>query len=185
MHIIGKRVVLRAIEPEDLISLNRWANDPGIQRMVGGWHFPTSAKDQEEWFSSLSCNSLNQRFAIEVPDLGLIGTANLVSIDWKNRNAFHGMLLGDKEIRGKGYAVDTIMTLMRYAFEELGLVRLDGDIIEYNEASLRVYLGKCGWIEEGRKVDWYFREGRFWEKIVLGITREKYVQLAESGKYWL
>ena len=189
MNIKGKHIVLRAIEREDLPLLNQWANDPEIQRMLGGWHFPSGLQDQEVWFSSLSCNSLNQRFAIEVRDLGLIGTANLVSIDWKNRNAFHGMLIGDKGVRGKGYGVDTIKTIMRYAFDELELSRLDTDIIAYNEASLRAYIEKCGWVEEGRRTDWYFRDGRRWDKILAGVTRERYdaihrrsVDSANSGE---
>lgn len=184
MNIRGKHVLLRAIERADLALLNQWANDPELQRMLGGWHFPTSLQDQEAWFSALSCNSLNQRFAIEADGLGLIGTANLVSIDWKNRNAFHGMLLGEKKVRGKGYGVDTIMALMRYAFDDLGLHRLDTDIIEYNEPSLKVYVDKCGWIEEGRKADWYFRNARYWQKVVLGITRERYLQIVDSSGYW-
>ena len=177
MNIRGDYVLLRAIEREDLPLLNRWANDPETQRMLGGWHFPTSLKDQEAWFSSLSCNSLNQRFAIEAGDIGLIGTANLVSIDWKNRNAFHGMLLGDKNVRGKGYGVDTIKAIMRYAFDELGLHRLDTDIIAYNKSSLRAYIEKCGWVEEGRRTEWYFRNGRRWDKILVGITRERYSEI--------
>jgi RimJ/RimL family protein N-acetyltransferase len=180
MNIKGEHVLLRAIERGDLPLLNRWANDPEIQRMLGGWHFPTSLQDQEAWFSSLSCNSLNQRFAIEAEGIGLIGTVNLVSIDWKNRNAFHGMLLGDKNIRGKGYGVDTIKAIMRYAFDELGLHRLDTDIIAYNEASLHVYIEKCGWIEDGRREDWYFRDGRHWDKILVGITRARYIQLRDK-----
>lgn len=177
MNIRGERVLLRAIEREDLLLLNKWANDPETQRMLGGWHFPVSLQDQEVWFSSLSCNSLNQRFAIEADGMGLIGTANLVSIDWKNRTAFHGMLLGDKSIHGKGYGTDTIRAIMSYAFDELGLHRLDTDIIIYNEASLRVYIEKCGWIEEGRRTDWYFRGGCRWDKILVGITRDRYTQL--------
>lgn len=184
MNIVGKRVALRAIERYDLESLNRWANDPEIQRMLGGWHFPTSERDQEAWFQALSCNSLNQRFAIDTPELGLIGTANLVSIDWKNRNAFHGMLLGDKDIRGKGYGVDTVMAVMRYAFDELGLARLDGDMIEYNAASIKLYTEKCGWIVEGRKTNWFFRAGRHWDKIIVGITKERYSSWVEESSYW-
>jgi len=180
MNIRGKRVSLRAIEREDLPVLNRWANDPEIQRMIGGWHFPTNLQDQEAWFSALSCNSPNQRFAVEADGIGLIGTANLVSIDWKNRTAFHGMLLGDTEQRGKGYGVDTIRTIMSYAFDELGLHRLDTDIIVYNEASLRAYIEKCGWTEEGRRLDWYFRGGRRWDKVLVGITRTRYAQLLDK-----
>jgi RimJ/RimL family protein N-acetyltransferase len=180
MNIQGNKVLLRAIELEDLALLNKWANDPEIQYMLGGWHFPTNLNDQEKWFNSLSVNSLNQRFAIETPDTGLIGTANLVDIDWKNRNAFHGMLLGDKEIRGKGYGLDTVMTIMKYAFEELGLNRLDSSMIDYNETSLKMYIDKCGWQEEGRQRNWYFRKNRYWDRVMVGITKENYFEFFKN-----
>ena len=150
MNIHGKRVVLRGIEEEDLPLLHKWANDPEIRHQLGGRHFPSSMDYELRWFASLQTDHLNQRFAIDVPELGLIGTANLVEIDWKNNHAHHGMMLGDKGIRGMGYGIDTIMAVERYAFEELHLERLDGSMIEYNQASLNVYCGKCGWREEGR-----------------------------------
>ena len=184
MNIQGKKILLRAIEESDLALLHKWANDPGIWPLLASWHFPTSMKDQRKWFESLSVSSPHQRFAIEAPDVGLIGTANLVDINWKDRNAFHGMLLGDVDIRGKGYGKDTIMTVMRYAFEELGLERLDGSMIEYNEASLYVYIKKCGWKEEGRQRNYYFRKNRYWDKIVVGVTRADYFELVEENKYW-
>ena len=184
MNIKGKITTLRAIELEDLPLLQKWANDPEIQYWIGGWHFPTNYEDQKKWFSGLSANSLHQRFAVVSEDLGLIGTANIVDIDWKNKNAFHGMLLGDKDIRGKGYGVDAVMALMRYAFEELGLERLDGAMIEYNEASLKMYIQKCGWVVEGRKQNWYFRKNRFWDKIVVGITKQDYTNLIEKTNYF-
>lgn len=184
MNILGRRVKLRAIEREDLELLHRWKNDPDIGYLLGGWHFPYSTLSTEGWLANIQQDTLNQRFAIEAPDLGLIGTANLVEIDWKNRNAFHGMMLGDKEMRGKGYGVDTIMAVMRYAFEELGLKRLDGSMIAYNEASLHVYVNKCGWQEEGRQRDWYFRKNRFWDRVMVGVTRDDYAALVERTNYW-
>ncbi len=184
MNIQGKKVVLRAIEARDLPLLQQWSNDPSIQSMLGGWHFPVSERDQQAWFESLSLNSPNQRFAIDTTEHGLVGTANLVSIDWQNRHGFHGMLIGDKNLRGKGYALDAVMTLMRFAFEECGLYRLDGDMISYNEASLRFYLEKCGWKNEGIKRGWYFRKGRRWDKVIVGITAEDYEAHCAKTKYW-
>jgi RimJ/RimL family protein N-acetyltransferase len=184
MNIKGKTVTLRAIEQDDLPILNKWANDPEIQYWLGGWHFPTNLNDQQNWFSDLSVNSPNQRFSIEVDNLGFIGTANLIDIDWKNKHAFHGMLLGDKDIRGKGYGVDTVMAIMKFSFEELGLERLDGSIIEYNEASIKMYIEKCGWKEEGRQRNWYFRKNRYWDRIIVGITRKDYFDLLETNDYW-
>ncbi len=184
MNYPGKVITLRAIEEADLPLLHRWSNDPEICPLLGGWHFPSSMQDQRKWFESMHLRSDDQRFAIEAPDVGLIGMANLVNINWKDRNAFHGMMLGDKEIRGKGYGVDSIMTISKYAFEELGLERLDGSMIEYNEASLRVYLGKCGWVEEGRKRNYYFRKNRYWDMIIVGITRQDYFDLIARNRYW-
>ena len=184
MNIMGKKILLRAIEMRDLELLHKWANDPEIWYLLGGWHFPSSMAFQMQWFESLQADKLNERFAIEVYDQGLIGTANLVEIDWKNNHAFHGMMLGDKNNSGKGYGTDTVMTIMRYAFEELHFERLDGSIIEYNEISKKLYCEKCGWREEGRLRNWYWRKNRYWDKILIGITREDYFELVKENCYW-
>lgn len=184
MNIKGKKVTLKAIEVSDLALLQQWSNDPEINYLLGGWHFPSNKQDQEKWFSSLSLNSTNQRFAIHTEELGLIGMANLVSINWKDRNAFHGMLLGDKDLRGKGFGTDTIMAINRYAFEELGLERLDTTMIAYNEDSIAVYTKKCGWKIEGEKKNAYFRKNKWWNQIIAGINKEDYFNLIEENKYW-
>jgi RimJ/RimL family protein N-acetyltransferase len=184
MNIIGKEVFLRAIEEDDLPTLHKWANTPELWYMLGGWHFPGSMVSVKKWFDSLQNDQLIQRFAVEAPDSGLIGTANLVNIDWKNRHATHGLMLGDKEIRGKGYGIDTVMAMLRYAFEELNFERLDASIIEYNEPVLGVGLKKCGWKEEGRRRNWYFRQNRYWEQILIGVTRQDYFDLIENNHYW-
>jgi RimJ/RimL family protein N-acetyltransferase len=184
MHIQGRKVTIRAIEEDDLPKLHRWGNDPDLWGLLGGWHFPTSMAQTTAWFESLRSDHLNQRFAVEAPEIGLVGTANLVEIDWKNNHAFHGMMLGNVDVRGKGIGLDAIMAIMRYAFEELHMVRLDGSMIEYNSASLHVYCEKCGWQIEGRQRNWYFRKGRYWDKIIVGVTRGDYDQLLEKTRYW-
>ncbi|QJX49231.1 GNAT family N-acetyltransferase [Hymenobacter taeanensis] len=184
MNIFGKHVLIRAIEEHDLPALHKWANDPDIWNMLAGWHFPSNFEYQKKWFDNLMNNQSSQRFAIDVPGLGLIGTANIVDIDWKNRRGYHGIMLGDNDVRGKGYGFDTIMTIMRYAFEELYFERLDTDIIEYNKASINIYTQKCGWKIEGVRRRWYFRRNRFWDNMLVGITREDYFTLVEQNKYW-
>ncbi|MFT3733885.1 MAG: GNAT family protein [Rhodocyclaceae bacterium] len=184
MNILGNKVTLRAIEESDLPQLHAWSNDPELWAMLGGWHFPGSLASTRQWFESLARDPLNQRFAIETREDGLVGTANLVDIDWKNNHAFHGMMLGSPAVRGKGIGVDTIMAVMRYAFDELHMARLDGSMIEYNTASLHVYCEKCAWQIEGRQRNWYFRKGRYWDRIQVGVTREDYAALVARTRYW-
>ena len=184
MNIKGKKVVLRAIEEKDLDLLHKWANEPEIWYMLGGWHFPSSMDFMNNWFKNLKNDNLNQRFVIDTPDLGVIGTVNLVDIDWKNNHAFTGLILGDKDIRGKGYGMDTFMAIERYAFEELHLERLDGTVIEYNQIAFNMITRKCGWKEEGRQRNWYFRKNRYWDRIVVGILKDDYFALVAENKYW-
>jgi RimJ/RimL family protein N-acetyltransferase len=73
---------------------------------------------------------------------------------------------------------------MRYAFEELGLQRLDGSMIEYNNASIDFYLKKLGWKIEGKKRNYYFRNNRYWDQIVVGVTRDDYFDLVGETNYW-
>jgi len=184
MNILGKVIKLRAVEKGDLDFLHRWSNDPEIQFMIGGWHTPSSTLNMEEWLKRITSDSQNLRLAIDHPELGLIGLANLMDINWKDKNAFHGMLLGNRDIRGKGIGVDVVFAVMKYAFEELGLNRLDGSIIDYNEASKKLYLNKCGWKIEGVMREWYWRKNRFWDKITVGVTRADYLELIVNSNYW-
>ncbi len=180
MSINGQRIVLRALELEDLPLLHRWSNDEALWSLLGGWHFPVSREAQRDWLLGLKGDPLNQRFGIEVAQHGLIGTANLVGIDWKNGTAEHGMMIGDSALRGQGYGTEVISTVMRYAFDELGLHRLWTTIIEYNEASLATYTRKVPWSIEGVQRQWYYRKGQRWDRILLGVTAADYRRWREE-----
>jgi RimJ/RimL family protein N-acetyltransferase len=76
------------------------------------------------------------------------------------------------------------MATMRYAFDELHLERLDGSMIEYNQVSIQFYCEKLGWKKEGVRRNYYFRRGRYWDQVVVGITKADYINLLEKNKYW-
>ncbi len=186
MNIQGRIVTLRAIEERDLELLHKWANDPFVQDGIGEIHFPSSMDFHESWYRALKSDRLNQRLAVDVPDIGIVGMSSLVNIDWRNRHAWHGLILGEADNRGKGYGTDAVMATMRYAFEELNLERLDGAMIEYNELSVSTYCGKrLGWKEEGRRRNYFFRKGRYWDQVLVGVTRQDYLNLVNETGYWL
>lgn len=184
MNILGKKVTLRAVEEADLLILHKWANDPTTQDIIGNIHLPSSFEYQKNWFKNLQTDILNQRFAIETEELGIIGLSSIIQIDWRNSHAWHGIVLGDKDIRGKGYGFDAVMATMRYAFDELNMERLDGSMIEYNELSINFYCEKLGWKKEGIRRNYYFRRGQYWDQIIVGITKEDYKNIVNQNNYW-
>jgi RimJ/RimL family protein N-acetyltransferase len=183
MNILGNIVTLRAIEEEDLPILHGWANDPVLQDILGDIHFPSSMIFHREWFKKTTMDRVNHRFAVEAPGVGLIGLSSIIELDWRNGHAHHGLLLGVASTRGKGYGTDAVMATMRYAFDEMHLERLNGSRIEYNKLS-ELFYRKLGWVDEGSQKNYYFRRGKYWDRIVNRILREEYYQLVEKTKYW-
>ncbi len=185
MNIQGKRLILRAIEESDLALLREWANDPVIQDGIGELHFPSSIDFHKTWFQNLKSDVLNQRFAIDVQKVGFIGTSSLMNIDWRNSHAWHGIMIGSPAVRGRGIGFDAVMATMRYAFEELNLERLDGAMIEYNQESYKLYCSDVlGWKECGRRKNYFFRKGHYWDQILTGITQQEYLDLIGRTQYW-
>jgi RimJ/RimL family protein N-acetyltransferase len=183
MNIEGNIVTLRAIEETDLVQLHKWANDPQTQDIMGHIHFPSSMDFHKTWFQQLKTDDLNHRFAIELPMQGIIGISSLMNIDWRNNHGYQGIMIGDSSYRGKGYSKDALLATMRYAFDELHLERLEGNIIEYNTVSYSFYT-KLGWKEEGRKRNFYFRRGRYWDQIFVSILKNEYYNLVTELNYW-
>ncbi len=179
MNLEGSKVVLRALELEDMEFLREILNDPDIEKMVIGWSFPTSKYEQEKWYERTITDKQNLKFAIQIRDGETIGMATLGSIDWKNRKAIHGIKLSKNAPKGQGYATDAVMVIMKYAFEELQLNRLYGSILEYNIASQRLY-AKCGWVVEGKVRQSIFKNNKYHDEIIVGILIDDYFTLLQS-----
>ena len=183
MNILGKFVTLRSIEKDDLEMMRKMLNDPEIESLVVGWAFPISKYQQEHWYEKNFNDDKNLRFVIETPDDGPVGLATLVNIDWKNRRATHGIKLVKRENRRKEIGTDTVMAIMRYAFDELQLNRLDGSWFDENVASKTLYQ-RCGWKVEGRIRKCIYKNGRYRDLDLVGILKEEYDELIEKEKYW-
>lgn len=180
MNIKGEKILLRAMELEDMEAFCEMMNDSYIESMIGGWSFPISMYEQVKWFEKVYNDKNNLRFAIVLQtNNDVIGMANLTNIDWKNRTAFHGMKLSSKTPKGEGIGTDTVMALMKYVFEELQLNRLDGAIIEYNKASMALYK-KCGWKIEGNRRKSIYKKNKYHDNILVGILREEYFDLINT-----
>lgn len=181
--IKGKKVFLRALNEDDLAVTLQWLNDPEISHLVGGWEFPLSMAHQREWFNRSIKDDRTHRFIVESYEDGVIGLTGLWDIDWHDRHALTSLKLGANNIRGKGYGTDAIMTLMTYAFCEVGLNRLWGAMISYNIASYKTYVEKCGWKVEGVFRQQLYRDGRYYDQLRVAILRDEFLQHPLAADY--
>ena len=184
MVLYGKKVCLRAVEEDDLEMLRNLTNDPEFEHAVVGWSYPVSKRDQEEWFSNCKYNDSRLRFIIETQESGAVGLIGLRDIDWKNGNASGlGMRIASKKVREHGIATDAWMTLMKYAFEELRLNRINGNALSYNKISMHV-CEKVGFKVEGIQREAVYKSGHFVDVVQLGCLKSDYEDIIKSNNYW-
>lgn len=183
MNIYGKKVVLRAIEMEDLALITEMLNNPEIEKLVGGWAFPVSMMAQERWMVLHKNDQSAIRLVVDTKEDGAVGIITLTDIDWKNRRAAIGLKIASSLTRFKGYGTDATMAIMRYVFDELGFHRLDASRLAINQVSSHI-LAKCGFVEEGVKREYIYKEGQYIDLVEAGILADEYYELINTNHYW-
>jgi RimJ/RimL family protein N-acetyltransferase len=167
--IYGKLTRLRALTKTDLPKYVEWRNDPEIKALLGGWSFPTSLEEEENWIERARNEASNRRLAIDRLDTGeYIGNIGLYQIDWKNRKAEYAILIGDKNAWGKGFGLDATQALISFAFKELNLHRIYLHVFAHHERAVRLY-EKAGFTAEGRLRQDNFRDGAYRDTLIMGI----------------
>ncbi len=150
----------------------RWLNDPEVTRFMLLTTGVTPGME-EEWFQRVQKRDTEFVWAI-VDERGRhIGFTGLHRVDWRHRRATSGIVIGEKEAWGRGYATDAMRVRTRFAFETLNLHRVESEAYAENEASQRA-LERAGYMREGvcRKRAW--NEGRWHDTIAYAILDEDY-----------
>jgi RimJ/RimL family protein N-acetyltransferase len=179
-RVLGEKVMLREYQKEDLTYIREWVNDPEITDNLSDIFLHAHSLNETENFlhTILENKSENQiYFVIADKQTGnYIGQIDIIRINWKNRVAEFGIVIGKKDVLGKGIGTDAIKLLQYFVFERLNLNRLQLSLHDYNERAYKCYL-KCGFIEEGRSRQSFFINGHYTDRIFMGILRDEYSRL--------
>ncbi len=169
----GPNVTLRPLEKStDLPLLTKWINDPEVTRFHAHWQ-PMTQADEAKFLDSLEGSATDLVFGIVVRGK-LIGVMGLHRINWVDRTAVTGAFIGEKSCWDRGYGTEAKMLLLNYAFNRLGLAKVNSAVIAYNGRSL-AYSLKCGYRKEGMRRSQFFRDGKRWDEILLGVTRRDWL----------
>ena len=78
-----------------------------------------------------------------------IGNIKIDPINIKHNTAEYGIMIGEKEEWGKGYAKEATLKIINYCFEELGIRKITLGLISENLNALKLY-EKIGFETEGK-----------------------------------
>ena len=176
-RIYGNRLVLREYQREDIENIRKWCNDPEITKNLSDiFLYPHSLKQSESFLQMMldGSNPNMKGFVIAHKETGdYIGQIDLIGIDWKNGTSLIGIVIGNSENHCKGYGQEAIKILQKFAFEELNLHKLELEVHAYNEKAYNCYK-KCGFVEEGRKRENFYINGKYTDTVFMGILKSEF-----------
>ena len=174
MDFGGKLVRLRAYRREDVPNACSYINEPDVRRfLTPGIPFPILLEEEYKWFESQTAFGDTYNFAIEtLRTAEYIGGCGVNSVDWKNSYAVVGIFLR-KSHWSKGYGTDAMSILLRFIFEEMNLNKVALETYSFNERAVASYR-KAGFKIEGVLREQIFREGRYYDKLLMGILRSEW-----------
>ena len=112
-------------------------------------------------------------FGIVLKETGtVIGVVELMTFDWKNKNAEIGYWLGKKHW-GEGLMTEAVRLILNFGFGNLRLHRIYARLFEENTGSARV-LEKCGFNLEGRMREERYRYGKWHDAVRYGILESEF-----------
>jgi RimJ/RimL family protein N-acetyltransferase len=171
--LIGSTTYLRPLEKTDAPTLVSWFNDSDVTRFLR-WYRPMSLEQEEKFLDKLQASEMDVILGIVTgPDDRLIGTCGLHHVDTRSRNAEFGISIGDKGYWGKGHGSEATRLMVDHAFATLNLNRVWLQVFEYNERGIKTY-EKAGFRLEGRCRQHTYREGRYWDELMMGILRAEW-----------
>jgi len=173
---------LVALEKEHALLLQQWLSQPSILATATlEVAAPWSLRKAEKLIEQNEDSHTGYMFGVLCAECGsLIGFASLGFIDWKNRSGYVGLVIGDSSHRGLGIGKQSLSLLLDFAFNELALHRVYGEVLATNKISARM-VDSLGFALEGIKREACFRDGVFLDVYIYGLLAREWSTKKEGG----
>jgi UDP-4-amino-4,6-dideoxy-N-acetyl-beta-L-altrosamine N-acetyltransferase len=136
--------VLREIRASELELIRSWRNSPSVRLNMYTRH-EISKDEHQRWWNETSARLDRKYLMYEFSGLpsGVVGFSD---IDFKNKNSFWAFYSDPQSVRGTGSKMEFLA--LDYAFSELGLYKLNCEVLAFNESVIKLHK-KFGFQIEG------------------------------------
>lgn len=174
-ELTTERLLLRRITKEDVEEIFEIYSDPEVARF--DWYYPIENRDKAvkviENFEEGYDEQEEITWGVTIKgDNKIIGYCCLGDFQEGPRSCEIGYGF-NRQFWNKGYGTETVMALVKFAFEEMNINRIEGTVTLENDISIKV-LKKCNFTEEGTFRERTFMKGEFVDDVILAILRKDY-----------
>ncbi len=179
--LFGKKIFLRALEPDDIDYLYQLENDEN-QWKFSSVSVPFSRNLLENYIAQSHKDIYEVKQArlviCEKETFDAVGLIDLYDFDPKNYKVAVGITVYPEASRKKGYAFDALIQLCRYAFKHLNVHQIYAGIAVDNEASIRLF-ERTGFQRSGRKIDWIYQDNQFKDEFVYQLFKKDFLNFPQ------
>ncbi len=145
-----------------------WMQDEEILRYLEARHAKHTQESCAAFISSMLASADNLLLGIFLNDGHKhIGNIKIGPIDWRYQRSNLGIIIGDKNSWGKGYATEAIMVTCAIASEDLKLRKLQAGAYVSNQGSIKAF-EKAGFEKEGQFKNYWLLDGQPEDDVYLG-----------------
>jgi UDP-4-amino-4,6-dideoxy-N-acetyl-beta-L-altrosamine N-acetyltransferase len=137
---------LRPVNEADRQRLLTWRNLPDVSRWMYTDH-TISQEEHDAWFDRALTRD-DARFWIIVADGIDSGMVSVSQIDLRHGTAFWAFYLAEAAVRGRGVGAFTEFTILELVFGEMGLRKLNCEVLATNPAVVAMH-ERFGFQREG------------------------------------
>jgi len=171
-----ERLILRQYRLEDADDVVEGLNNLNVTKWLAGAPYPYT-KDDTLHFINKSLENKLYNFAIVLKSENkVIGGTQLTNIDMYNGTAGGGIWISEK-YWGHGYGTEAFGARIKYAFEELGLRRLENGYFKDNEKSHKMQL-RFGYKDEGVRRQKFVSKGsgKIEDEYITGLLKDEWIK---------
>jgi [ribosomal protein S5]-alanine N-acetyltransferase len=169
----GEHVGLRALTSADVGERYlSWMNDREVTQFLESRFVRHTIDSLHEYVDEMSARSDVLVLAIvELRDDRHVGNVKIGPVDVRHRTADLGLLIGEKDRWGKGYATEAIRLATRCAFEQLDVRKLTASCYSSNVGSVNAFR-RAGWRYEGARPQQFLADdGSSQDQILFGVLQ--------------
>ncbi len=164
---------IRELQREDLKIINEWRNDSDLIANLGTPFRYINSDVENKWYENyLNNRNTSVRCAILKEDT-IIGLVSLVSIDSLNQSGELHIMIGNHMQQNQGAGTFALSKMIKHAFYNLNLRRLELSVLETNERARHLY-EKLGFVCEGIRRQARYKNGVFVNVHLYGLLKEDF-----------
>lgn len=175
VNVETKRLILRAVEPEDASFLADLVNDPEVRGALGAYSlvYPVSVEEEEKWVAKVESRDDESNMVVcKRQGMKPIGLMSVRDIRERVASA-HVTIILAKEHWDKGFGQEAMEGVLSLLFDRMNLHRVWLRVAEDNKRAIRCY-EKCGFLREGVLREDHFQSGKWANSLVMAILADEF-----------